>query len=139
MRAINEAFSRSDDFIDKLGKSLIVGIGNDNSDKIESINKELDDLQNIIVRMSDRDPNYDNTAKRIMELRDIRQNLLEQDASRQIDYKRVEDLMETVRNLPAELTEYDDTIVRKLVETVVVTDAGFDITLKNGACKTIII
>ena len=138
MRAINEAFSRSDVFIDKLGKSLIVGIGNDNSDKIESINKELDDLQNIIVRMSDRDPNYDNTAKRIMELRDIRQNLLEQDASRQIDYKRVEDLMETVRNLPAELTEYDDTIVRKLVETVVVTDVGFDITLKNGVCNTII-
>ena len=45
--------------------------------------------------------------------------------------------METVKTLPTELTEYDEYVVRKLVEQVVVTDEGFDITLKNGTSKSI--
>lgn len=74
-------------------------------------------------------------AEMVVSLREQRRKMIEADVNRRTDQTRMDLLIESLNQLPASLTEYDDKIVRKMVERVVVSYDGYEITLKNGLSK----
>jgi site-specific DNA recombinase len=68
----------------------------------------------------------------IDELRDKRQLLLVEDASLSGENERINELIEFIRKNKFRTLEYDDKLVRKIIQNVTVYDDRFIIAFKSG-------
>lgn len=71
-------------------------------------------------------------ADEIYALREIKRQVLMNTASREAAIQKVDDLMTYVEEKKDAVTEYDDAIVRKLIERVIVFDDHFKVIFKAG-------
>lgn len=77
-------------------------------------------------------PSYEHLADEIDELRDKRQTLLVEDASLGGENERINELIEFIRKYKFRTLEYDDKLVRKLIQNVTVYEDHFVISFKSG-------
>lgn len=68
----------------------------------------------------------------IRRLRDEKQAIQAEDASRQDRKKRIDELIAFLEGLPCELTEYDEQFVKTLIEKITVFDNHFIVEFKSG-------
>jgi site-specific DNA recombinase len=71
-------------------------------------------------------------AEEIYQLRDDKRQVLLDEATRDTAAKRVEEMMEFIRDQGGKPAEYDDSLVRKLIEKVTVYDDRINIAFKSG-------
>lgn len=60
-----------------------------------------------------------------------------EDAEREGTRQRVQEMMEYLQEQPADVTEYDEQLVRRLVEKIMVFDEKFVVEFKAGVTITI--
>ncbi|SPX86260.1 Uncharacterised protein [Listeria innocua] len=75
---------------------------------------------------------YEHLADEIDELRDKRQILLVEDASLSGENERINELIEFIRKNKFLTLEYDDKLVRKIIQSVTVYEDHFVIAFKSG-------
>ena len=68
----------------------------------------------------------------IRRLREEKQTIQAEDASRQDRKKRIDELIAFLEELPCELIEYDEQFVRTLIEKITVFDNHFIVEFKSG-------
>ena len=68
----------------------------------------------------------------IRRLREEKQAIQAEDASRQDRKKRINELITFLEELPCELTEYDEQFVRTLIDKIIVFDNHFIVEFKSG-------
>ncbi|WP_456341214.1 site-specific recombinase [Vagococcus fluvialis] len=73
-----------------------------------------------------------NLADEIDELRDKRQTLLVEDASLSGENERIDELIEFIRKHKFRTLEYDDKLVRKIIQNVTDYEDCFIIVFKSG-------
>ena len=82
------------------------------------------------TRMAKRDG--DELGMEIRRLREEKQTIQAEDASRQDRKKRIDELIAFLEDLPCELTEYDEQFVKTLIEKITVFDNHFIVEFKSG-------
>lgn len=72
-------------------------------------------------------------AEEIERLRDLKKKALSESAEREGLKQRIAEMREFLEAQSAEMLEYDDLLVRRLIEKVTVYDERFEVVFKSGA------
>ena len=104
----------------------------DNSSKLAELDERITSLEKEIVKKTKARQNCDDLGREIIGLREERYQLQLQDAQKEGQRRKVEDLEEFLNGCEGQEVEYDDALVRRLVERVTVRDDSFVIAFKSG-------
>lgn len=107
-------------------------LGGKSEEAIAAIDEKLTELQKELLQLANAKKDYEPIADENDRLREEKQNIMVDDAEREGSRQRVEEMMEYLKEQPAEVTEYDEQLVRRLVEKITVFDEEFVMEFKSG-------
>lgn len=131
LKAINQIISERDEFMGILMKNIATVLGEEFDKDTDSIENQLKELQNELIKQANSQEDYDAVVDEIYRLREIKQETLEHNAERHTKRQRVKDMEHFLKEQGGELTEYDDKLVRQLVERVTVEDKRLVVQFKS--------
>ena len=132
MTAINKLLAGGNNIIKTLEENIHAVIGETTEYQISEINNLLEEKQKDLIKLANKGQDYEHLADEIDELRDKRQILLVEDASLSGENERINELITFIRKNKLRSLEYDDRLVRKIIENVTVYEDHFIISFKSG-------
>jgi hypothetical protein len=132
MTAINKLLAGGDNMIRTIEENIHAVIGDTTEYKISKINNLLEEKQKEVISLANKGKDYEFLANEIDKLRDKRQILLVEDASLSGENERINELIEFIRKNKFRTLEYDDKLVRKIIQSVTVYEDHFVIAFKSG-------
>ena len=118
--------------IKTLEENIHAVIGETTEYQISEINNLLEEKQKELIKLANKGQDYEHLADEIDELRDKRHALLVEDASLSGENERIDELIEFIRKNKFRTLEYDDKLVRKIIQNVTVYEDNFIIAFKSG-------
>lgn len=100
---------------------------------VEGIEAKLEELQKELLKRANSQKDYNDIAEEIYRLRDLKQNALVASAEQEGLKKRIAEMRAFLDSQPTEVLEYDEQLVRRLIEKVTVYDEQFEVEFKSGA------
>jgi site-specific DNA recombinase len=92
----------------------------------------LEELQTELIQKANSKEAYDNIVNEIYRLRDLRQETLSRNALRQDKRDRIAEMTDFLNTQTSDIAEFDDKLVRKLVEKATVYDDRLVVEFKSG-------
>lgn len=123
IQAINQTLGDKD--------SVITALQEDES-SAENIEARLEALQKELLKLANSKKDYNGIADEIHRLRELKKNALAKSAEREGLKKRIAEMREFLDSQPTEVLEYDEQLVRRLIEKVTVYDERFEVEFKSG-------
>lgn len=99
----------------------------------EGIEAKLLELQKELLKLANSKKDYNSVADEIDRLRELKQNALVESAEREGLKQRIREMREFLEQQSTEVTEYDELLMRRLIEKVTVYDERFEVEFKSGA------
>ena len=132
VEAINVAVSGKNSFLTILKKNIETVLSEDLYESTADIDKRLEELQTELIQKANSKDTYDNIVNEIYRLRDLRQETLSRNALRQDKRDRIAEMSDFLNTQTGDITEFDDKLVRKLVEKATVYDDKIMVEFKSG-------
>lgn len=132
VKAINQIITDKDDFMHVLMKNITAVVGNDFDGNVAEIEGHLKELQDELIGKANSAEDYDTTVDEIYRLRELKQETLEHNAERQAKRQRITDMKDFLQGQRGKFIEYEDKLVRQLVESVMVNEDNLVVTFKSG-------
>ena len=133
VKAINEVLGSKDTFLSTLQENIATVLNEENDKTIDDIDAKLDELQNELLRLANSKADYKEVADEIYRLRELKQNTLAENAEREGKRQRIAEMTEFLNEQSYELEEYDDLLVRRLIEKITVFDDKLVVEFKSDA------
>ena len=124
--------SRKDSFLPILKENIRAVVGEDITGKVEEIDKEIKHRQAELLRPGNNDKQMEKIGDAITYLRESRQEILTEAALKKDTRDRIENMMSFLDNQICEVTEYSETITRRLIEKVTVYDEKMVVEFRSG-------
>ncbi len=99
---------------------------------IDSIDAKLEELQQELIKMAGARQDYEDLAYEIDNLREQRLNAMTEKAEREGLKMRINKMQEFLENQMDRISEYDEQLVRKMIEKITIYDDKFVIEFKSG-------
>jgi DNA invertase Pin-like site-specific DNA recombinase len=132
VRAINQAVQCSEPMLKTLQENLDEVINSETEKEMIDIANELAVQQEALLKATRAKQPYDDIADAIEALRDRKQKVLTEKAETEGRKLRIDELKTFLSQMPQEITEYDEQIVRKYIEKITVYDEYYDVEFKAG-------
>ena len=132
VKAINLLVRSSSSTLNILMQNIEIALADDNSGELEKINTVLSEKQQQLVKLAHAKKDYTALADEIDLLRDKKQGLLVAKAETEGFKKRIKELEDFLKAANHELTEYDESMVRKYIEKIKVYEDKFTVCFKAG-------
>ena len=132
VKAINEVLGSKDTFLPVLQENIAAVLNEDNDQTTQEIECRLNELQQELLRLVDAKADYQKVADEIYRLRELKQNILAENAEREGRRERIADMTEFLNAQSYELEEYDEQLVRRLIEKITVFDEKLTVEFKSG-------
>jgi hypothetical protein len=132
VRAINDTLCQKDTFLLTLQENIATVLNEENDKATDEIDNKLDELQNELLRLANSKTDYNNVADEIYRLRELKQNTLARNAEREGKRQRIAEMTEFLKKQPIELQEYDEQLVRSLIEKITVVADHVNIEFKSN-------
>ena len=132
LQAINRVLCKKDDFLKTLQSNIAAVITQSDTLSPEVIDERLHDLQRELLKKANRKEDYDAIANEIIRLKDMRKQSEVDSVVKDEQMKLITDLQDFIREQPTEITEFDETLVKRLIERITVFDEYFKVELKSG-------
>jgi site-specific DNA recombinase len=116
----------------KVKKNIETVLSEDLDESTADIDKRLEELQTELIQKANSKEAYDNIVNEIYRLRDLRQETLSRNALRQDKRDRIAEMSDFLNTQTGDITEFDDKLVRKLIEKVIVYDDRLVVEFKSG-------
>lgn len=113
-------------------KNIKIALADDNDGELEKINAVLSEKQKQLVKLAHAKKDYTSLADEIDLLRDKKQDLLVAKTETEVFKKRIKELEDFLKEANQELTEYDESMVRKYIEKIHVYEDKFTVCFKAG-------
>jgi len=107
-------------------------ISHENDTTLADIDKRLNELQTELVKLANSKAEYDKVGDEIYRLRDEKQKVQLEIIGRDELKKRIADMGDFLKGQPTAITEYDESLVRRLIEKVTVYEDKFTVEFKSG-------
>lgn len=130
--AINQALCDKDAFLVTLQNNIETVIIHENDQTLAAIDKRLEELQTELLKLASSKADYEDVADEIYRLREEKQKVQLENVGRDELKKRINDMGDFLRKQPTALTEYDEPLVRRLIEKVTVYEDKFTVEFKSG-------
>ena len=130
--AINDAWSRKDTVITVLKESLKTVLMGDTDAQLAEVDEEIKEKQVELLNAGNDQVKIDRIGDAIITLREERQAILADAASRQGVKDKVNDLTSFLDAQTEAISEYSETLVRRLIEKITVYDEKLIVEFKSG-------
>ena len=130
--AINQALCDKDHFLITLQKNIETVICHENSHTLTAIDKRLTELQAELLKLASSKADYEKVGDEIYRLRDEKQKAQVENLGRDELQKRINDMSAFLKYQPIALVQYDEALVRRLIEKVTVYEDKFTVEFKSG-------
>ncbi|WP_353892879.1 recombinase family protein [Proteinivorax hydrogeniformans] len=132
VKAMNEVLSGKETFLAVL-KENIATVLNEECDKAtKDIDEKLEKLQKELLRRANSKEKYEDVADEIYRLRELKQSAMVDNAEREGKRQRIAEMAEFIDEQTEELEEYDEQLVRRLIEKVTIFEEKFTVEFKSG-------
>jgi len=132
IKAINLTLGNRDSMMTALQENIEAVIRQEDENSAEGINAKLEELQKELLRLANSKKDYNSVANEIDRLRELKQKALTESAERNGLKKRITEMREFLNSQNTELSEYDEQLVRKMIEKVTVYEGRFEVEFKSG-------
>ncbi len=130
--AINQTLCEKDSFLASLQNNIETVLLHENDTTLADIDKRLAELQAELMKLASSKADYEKVGNEIYRLRDEKQKALLQCANRDELRKRISDMGDFLKEQPTVLIEYDEPLIRRLIEKVTVYEEKFTVEFKSG-------
>jgi len=130
--AINKILQNQDAFITQLQNNITKVILESDVTSYEGIEARLGVLQQELLKKINAKENYDDIADEILKLRELQQKSTLNSAARNELLNRITDLQEFIKNQSATITDFDEKLVKRLIEKIQVFDDKLVFEFKTG-------
>lgn len=132
VKAINELLANKEPFLSTLQKNIATVFNEENDNATDDIDRKLEELQQQLLIQAKSKNDYEDVADEIYRLRELKQNALVENAEREGKRQRIDEMTDFLNEQSCELEEYDEQLVRRLIERVTVFDDKLVIEFKSG-------
>lgn len=132
IRAINRTLARKDTVNETLQKNVETVLAGADGIPLDEIDSRLEELQKELLKVANTKGNYDSIADEIYHLREKRQNALVDNAEREGLKQRISEMQQFLAEQTQDITEYDEQLVRRLIEKITVYDEKVTVEFKSG-------
>ena len=132
VKAINQTLCDRDTFLTTLQNNIETVLSHGNDQVLADIDKRLKELQAELLKLATSNADYEKVGNEIYHLREEKQKLQLESAGRDEQKKRISDMGTFLREQPTALTEYDESLIRRLIEKVTVYEDKFTVEFKSG-------
>ena len=130
--AVNDAYARRNAVISLLKTNIQETVFDDLEARIAAIEEQLAELQQQMVDNSGNHELVEELEDQIDDLRGDRQDILAEAAERTDLQARMNDMIAFLEEMPATVTEYSESLARRLVERITIFDEKIVVELKSG-------
>ncbi len=131
VRAFNQLYQSKDTMMDILINN-IKQVVNTSDESLETIETKLEELQQQLLKKANSKQSYDKLANEIFALRGKKQNIMVDSAEKNGLKKRISEMEDFLRGFDFELEEYDEQLVRSLIQKITVYDEQYGVEFKAG-------
>ena len=132
IKAINMAHGGKDDMLVALEQNIASVLALEDESSMESINAKLEELQKELLKRANAKEDYNDLADEIDHLRELKQNAMAENAEREGLKRRIAEMQEFLAEQMEQIEEYDESLVRRMVEKVTVYEEKFMVEFKSG-------
>lgn len=100
---------------------------------IESIDAKLEELQQELLKRANARQDHDDLADEIDSLRERKQKVMVDNAEREGLKQRIAEMQQFLADQTGQIEEYDENLVRRMVEKITVYEDKFTVEFKSGA------
>jgi hypothetical protein len=132
IKAINSVLAERDGYISTLQKNIETVLGGALDKDTGEIDAKLEELQNELLLIAGTKSTYEDVVDEIHRLRQMRQEHMAYNVNRQNKRQRIAEMTEFLQGQSGIVTEYDDKLVRRLVERVTVFEGRLAVEFRSG-------
>ena len=132
VKAFNQILNDKDGFIRQMQENIAKAITTADTMSPDGIQARLDELQKELIRKANSKQGYDAIADEIFTLREQKSQAEADTRSREETQKRIAELQDFIRSQQSEITEFDESLVRKRIQQITVYDDCFTVRFKSG-------
>ena len=119
-------------YLPQLKRNIEKRLGDDNNGPVVEINGRIAELEQQILQRTRAKQDCDDLGQEVIRLREEKYQLQFEDATKESARQKIVELEKTVMEIGGRLEEYDDALVRKLIERITVYDDYFTVEFKSG-------
>lgn len=131
IKAINSVLSQKSTAIGVLQENIEEVLKQENS-PTKDVDGKLEELQKQLLQKANRNEQYDDLVEEIYKLREEKQQILADKAEMKGVKQSIFNMKAFLNSQTAEIEEYDEQLVRRLIAKVTVFDDKFEVELKSG-------
>ena len=132
LQAINQVLCQKDDFLQTLQTNIATVVKQGGTLSPEVIDERLRELQKELVKKANQKADYDAIADEILRLRDMRKQSEVDSVVKDERMRLIQDLQDFIKSQPTTITEFDETLVKRLITKITVVEDHFTIDFKSG-------
>ena len=132
VKAINELLVSKDAFLTTLQTNIETVLNEEHDNSTIHIDTKLEELQKELLLLANSKADYEEVANEIYRLRKQKQNALIENAEREGRRQRIAELTDFLKEQSWKMEEYDEQLVRKLIEKVTVFEGKLTVEFKSG-------
>lgn len=137
LNALNEMIGDSDVYLNRLKENLELALNAANPMTAEALSARMSELQQELINRAKQRENYDDVTEEILHLRELQEQKGMDDATQLEHTKRIRELQTFICSQSSEITEFDETLVKKLLEKITVHDEYLEFRFKSGVTISI--
>lgn len=113
-------------------KNIATIFNEENDNATDDIDSKLEELQQQLLIQAKSKNDYEDVADEIYRLRELKQNALVENVEREGKRQRIAEMTDFLNEQSAKLEEYDEQLVRRLIEKVTIHDDRIEVEFKSG-------
>lgn len=132
VKAINELLANKEPFLSTLQKNIATILNEENDNATDDIDSKLEELQQQLLIQAKSKNDYEDVADEIYRLRELKQNALVENAEQEGKRQRIAEMTDFLNEQSCEMEEYEEQLVRRLIEKVTIYEDKFTVEFKSG-------
>lgn len=132
VKAINQTIGDRDEMFEILEENIKMVLALEDENSLESINARLEETQRELLKRANSRQNYNDLADEIDHLRELKQAALTENAEREGLKQRISEMQQFLAEQTQNITEYDEQLVRRLIEKITVYCERVTVEFKSG-------
>ena len=132
VKAINMALGGKEDMLADLEENIAMVLALEDETSIESLDAKLEDLQQELLKRANARQDYEYLADEIDHLRERKQKVMADNAERDGTKQRIAEMQQFLAGQTEQIEEYDENLVRRMVEKITVYEEKFMVEFKSG-------
>ena len=132
VQAINTLLGDKSTYQAQLQQNIAKVIRSAQQNTTDEINERLQELQKELLKKSNNKEAYDEIADDIFQLREQREKCTIDTAARDAQIARINELQDFIKQQPSHLEAFDEALVKRWLERIIVREDHFTVELKSG-------